>query len=83
MLLGAGAQETHAALAQLAATVMQLLLAHSRFQPLMRSACAPPLPKLASELQTPMASLLPVIDADVAPDQARSPPSHLSQHSKT
>jgi hypothetical protein len=77
LLLGAGAQEARAALARLAATLMQLLLAHSRFGPMVRSAAAPPLPKLAAELQAPLASLLPVVDADVAPEQARAPFSFL------
>ena len=60
--------EGPAALAQLASVLMQLLMSHSRFLPLLLSnpgACPPPLPRLVLALQTPMASLLPVLDAEV------------------
>ena len=64
--------EGSAALAQLASTLMQLLMSHSRFLPLLLSnpgACPPALPKLVLAMQTPMASLLPVLDAEVQQDQ--------------
>ena len=60
--------EGSAALAQLAGTLMQLLMSHSRFLPLLLSnpgGCLPPLPKAVAALQAPMASLLPVLDADL------------------
>ena len=70
----AAAGASAARLASVSATVFTRLTTHSRFAPLMLSADAGParLPAAAEKLPLPLASVLPLVEVDGAPEQVRA-----------